>query len=159
MKPVLLFLSSMFVLFLSACNPAIKTQPAVSIPTNTVPAPSQVATEETMRTDQQGAVVVEVTPLNINQPGQTLDFQVSLNTHSVDLSMDLATLATLATDTGLQVEAISWDGPSGGHHVSGTLSFPATVNGKPLLEGASQLRLTIKSVDANARIFTWSINP
>ena len=81
-----------------------------------------------------------------------------MNTHSVDLSMDLATLATLATDAGLQAEAISWDGALGGHHVSGTLSFPATVNGKPLLEGASQLRLTIRSVDANARIFTWSIN-
>ncbi|MBE3039999.1 MAG: hypothetical protein IMZ62_14470 [Chloroflexi bacterium] len=157
MKPVLLLLSSMFVLFLSACNPAIKTQPVVSIPTETAPAPTQAASDGIMRTDQQGAVIMEVTPLNLDAPGQTLDFQISMNTHSVDLSMDLATLATLATDAGLQAEAISWDGPSGGHHVDGTLSFLATVNGKLLLEGASQLRLTIRSVDANARIFTWSI--
>jgi hypothetical protein len=158
MKPILIFLSAIFILFLSACSPAVKTQSAVSLPTETAPAPTQAAIEGTMRTDQQGAVVVEVTPLNLDAPGQTLDFQVSMNTHSVDLSMDLATLATLATDAGLQAEAISWDGALGGHHVSGTLSFPATVNGKPLLEGASQLRLTIRSVDANARIFTWSIN-
>ena len=158
MKPILLFLSSMFVLFLSACGPAVKTQPAVSIPTETVPTSTLAAPGGMTRTDQQGAVVVEVTPLNLDQPGQTLDFQVSLNTHSVDLSMDLATLATLATDTGLQVEAISWDGPRGGHHVSGTLSFPATADGKPLLEGTSQLTLTISSVDTEARILTWSIN-
>lgn len=157
MKPVLLFL--LLVLFLSACSPAVKTRPVVSIPTETAPAPTtQAASEGTTRTDQQGAVVVEVTPLNLDAPGQTLDFQVSMNTHSVDLGMDLATLATLATDAGLQAEAISWDGPRGGHHVSGTLSFPATVNEKPLLEGASQMRLTIRSVNANARIFTWSIN-
>ena len=157
MKPVLPLLSSIFVLFLSACSPAVKTQPVVSIPAETTPTPTQAASEGAMRTDQQGAVVVKVTPLNLDAPGQTLDFQVSMNTHSVDLSMDLAPLATLATDAGLQAEAISWDGPSGGHHVEGTLSFPATVNGKLLLEGASQLRLTIRSVDANARIFTWSI--
>jgi len=157
MKPVLLFL--LLVLFLAACSPAVKTQPVVSIPTETTPAPTQTVSEGPTRTDQQGAVVVDVTPLNLDNPGQTLDFQVSMDTHSVDLSMDLAMLATLATDTGLQVEPISWDGPRGGHHVSGTLSFPATADGKPLLAGASQLTLTIKSVDADVRTFTWSINP
>jgi hypothetical protein len=156
MKPVLLFL---LVLFLSACSPAGKTQPVVSLPTETTSTPSQAASEGTTLSDQQGAVVVEVTPLNLGNPGQTLDFQVSMNTHSVDLSMDLSTLASLATDTGLQVDAISWDGPLGGHHVSGTLSFPATVDSKPLLAGASQLTLTIRSVDSDARVFTWSINP
>ncbi len=157
MKPSFLILFS--VLFLSACSPAARTQPIVSPPTETAPATVQTGSEGMMRTDQQGMVVVEVTPLNLDAPGQTLDFQVSMNTHSVDLSMDLAPLATLVTDAGRLAEASSWDGPRGGHHVSGTLSFPATVNGKPLLEGASQLRLTIKSVDAGARIFTWSINP
>ena len=157
MKPSFLILFS--VLFLSACNPTAKLQPVGAVPTASAPTQTQTTSEGAMRSDQQGAVVVEVTPLNLDNPGQTLDFQVSMNTHSVDLSMDLAPLATLVTDAGRLAEAISWDGPRGGHHVSGTLSFPATVNGKPLLEGASQLRLTIKSVDAGARIFTWSINP
>ncbi len=158
MKTILLFTSFLFILILPACSPAVATQPVVLLPTETAPVPMQAATEGITRTDQQGAVIVEVTPLNLDQPGQTLDFQVSMNTHSVDLSMDLATLATLATDAGLQVQAITWDGPLGGHHVSGILSFPATAEGKSLLEGSSELTLTIRSVDAEARIFIWSMN-
>jgi hypothetical protein len=155
MKPILFLL--IFVIFLSACGSAATTQPSVSLPAETAPATSQPVIDAATRTDEQGAVVVEVTPLTVDQPGQTLDFQVLMNTHLVDLSMDLATLSVLMTDTGVQVEAVSWDGPPGGHHVSGTLSFPASVAGKDLLEGASQLTLTIRSVDAQTRVFTWSI--
>ena len=60
-----------------------------------------------------GAVVVEIVPQKLNNPGQTLDFEVRMNTHSVDLSMNLAGLATLTTDTGKTVQAIGWDAPSG----------------------------------------------
>ncbi len=107
--------------------------------------------------DEQGFVEVEVTPLNLNAPDETLNFNVGLNTHSVDLSMDLAPLAKLEADNGLGVQAILWDAPSGGHHVSGVLSFPATTDGVTLLEGASHLTLTIHDVDAPERSFTWSI--
>lgn len=106
-----------------------------------------------MRMDPQGAVVVEVEPLNLGTPADTLEFGVSLNTHSVDLSMDLAELATLNNDTGLSVPAAAWDAPSGGHHVSGTLSFPAEKDGRKLLQGASKLTLTILNVDAPRRVF------
>jgi hypothetical protein len=107
--------------------------------------------------DKQGFVEVEVTPLNLNAPDETLNFNVGLNTHSVDLSMDLAPLAKLEADNGLGVQAIFWDAPSGGHHVSGVLSFPATADGVTLLEGASHLTLTIHDVDAPERSFTWSL--
>lgn len=105
--------------------------------------------------DEQGAVTVEIIPLNFHNPSETLDFEIVLNTHSIDLSMNLATLATLTTDTGKVIQAISWDAPLGGHHVSGTLSFPAEVEGNPVLEGVSQVTLTIVNVDAPERIFTW----
>ena len=159
MKPIIPFIFTLMALFLSACSPAAKLPPVVSGSTETAPASTQETSEGLTRTDQQGVVVVSVTPLNLNTPGQTLDFEVSMETHSVELSMDLTTLATLATDTGLQVQAISWEGPRGGHHISGTLSFPATADGKPLPAGASQLTLTIISVDAAARTFTWDITP
>lgn len=109
------------------------------------------------REDNQGAVTVEVIPLNLDTPGDTLDFEVAMNTHSVDLSMDLAALATLEADTGLSVVPATWDGPRGGHHVSGTLSFPASVDGEPLLEGARKLTLTIRDVDAPERVFVWEL--
>ena len=71
--------------------------------------------------------------------------------------MDLANLATLTTDSGRTVQATLWDAPRGGHHVSGTLSFPASVDGKALLDGVTKLTLTIKDVDAPQRAFTWDL--
>jgi len=111
-----------------------------------------------LRTDTQGAVVVEITPVDLRTSGDSLDFSVSLNTHSIDLSMDLAAASTLATDTGLSVSALGWLAPRGGHHVSGELVFPASVDGVRLLEGVSMLTLTITGLDAPERTFTWDLN-
>ncbi|HEY5730982.1 MAG TPA: hypothetical protein VIS72_13085, partial [Anaerolineales bacterium] len=109
------------------------------------------------RIDEQGMVIVEITPLNMGTPSDTLQFDVVLNTHSVDLSMDLATLATLTTDTGITLQATIWDAPRGGHHVSGKLIFPGLQDGKSILEGASKLALTIVDVDVPVRIFEWEL--
>ena len=111
--------------------------------------------EEQSQVDEQGAVAVEILPLNLNEPGGTIDFEVYLNTHSVDLSMNLAELAALSTDTGKTVQATSWDSPPGGHHVSGQLSFPASVDGSPFLDGANRLTLTLVNIDAPERVFVW----
>jgi hypothetical protein len=112
---------------------------------------------EFTRIDEQGAVVFEVTPLNLGIPADTLDFDVAMNTHSVDLSMDLAALSTLSTDTGLSVQASKWDAVPGGHHVEGKLIFPSAHDGTPILEGASKLTLTIVEVDAPSRVFEWQL--
>lgn len=116
-------------------------------------------TQGLVRIDEQGAVVVEVTPVNLIAPGEAIEFEIGLNTHSIDLSMDLAALATLATDTGKTVQASQWDAPSGGHHVSGKLIFPAAVDGQPILKGAKKLTLTIKDLDVPERVFFWDLNP
>ncbi len=137
---------------------ATPAQP-LSAPTDSATAGNPPAGQDLARTDGQGAVEVEVTPNNLTNPGETLDFAVGLNTHSVNLNMDLATLATLKTDTELSVNASSWNGESGGHHVSGSLTFPAKVDGKSLLEGAKVLTLVIKNVDAPERTFSWNLQP
>lgn len=134
--------------------PGEATLPANEAAPADLPAESESA--ET-RIDEQGAVVVSVTPLNLVSPGATLDFEVTLETHSVDLSMNLAELASLTADNGLTVISSSWDGPQGGHHVVGTLSFPAEANGELLLTDASSLTLTINNVDAPERIFSWEL--
>jgi len=96
-------------------------------------------------------------PLTPNNPGQTLDFQVAINTRSIDLSidlsMDLATLATLNTNKGRIVQAMVWDAPRGGHHVREVLSFP-TVDSLPLLNGASKMTLILLNPDAPERVVT-----
>lgn len=161
MKNPILLLLSITALLLAGCAPA------VSSPDQTTPQPPSVSTDAPAvqpaesdgltRTDSQGAVTLEVTPLNLDNPGDALQFDVSMSTHSVDLSMDLVTLATLTTDTGSTVQATLWDGPKGGHHVEGKLSFPASQDGKSFLAGAKQLTLTIKNVDAPERTFVWEL--
>ncbi|GAB4505092.1 MAG: hypothetical protein Fur0043_20870 [Anaerolineales bacterium] len=158
---ILRLLSLLFLtLSLAACGKAESTPlaPPAATAAEDQPVASAEATarwDESTQSDSQGEVIVEITPLNLNNPGETLEFAVSLNTHSVDLSMDLAERATLTTDMGYTVQALKWDAPRGGHHVSGTLIFPATLDGKPLLEGANGLTLSIKSVDASLRLFSW----
>ena len=108
--------------------------------------------------DEQGAVSVAVTPLNVRQGAATLDFEVAMNTHSVELDMDLATLATLVTDTGAQVTADVWDAPRGGHHVSGVLSFPVTAEEGDLLTDVLSLTLLLREVGTTERTFTWNLD-
>jgi hypothetical protein len=119
--------------------------------------PNMNGSGELARLDEQGAVVFEVTPLNLGTPADTLEFDVAMNTHSVDLSMDLTTLSTLSTDLGITVQASKWDAVPGGHHVEGTLIFPATQDGQSILEGATKLTLTISDVDAPSRVFEWEL--
>lgn len=167
MKRFLLPLLLSLVLFLAACSPTTATPyPTQPVPTiqeqvDTQPVPASpepaVSAEDLARSDAQGAVTVYVTPLNLNNPAEQLEFDIALETHSVDLSMDLAMLATLTTDTGLTVQATTWDAPRGGHHIQGKLIFPATQDGKSILEGASKLTLTITGVDAPTRSFEWQL--
>jgi hypothetical protein len=156
-----------------ACAP---TQSATELPTaqpsptsNVIPTPTDNpaliptlfpdanGNSELARLDEKGAVVFEVTPLNLGTPADTLEFEVAMNTHSVDLSMDLAALSTLSTDIGVSIPASKWDAIPGGHHVSGTLIFPSAQDGQPILEGASKLTLTIVNVDAPSRVFEWEL--
>ena len=160
-------------LILAACAPAQAnpTQAASQFVTATLimPTPanntaaqdtssSNTATGDDMtRTDEQGAVTFAVTPLNLASASDSLEFNVSMNTHSVDLSMDLTQFSTLTTDTGASVQATKWDATPGGHHVGGNLIFPATQNGKSILDGTSKLTITIVNVDAASRVFEWDL--
>jgi hypothetical protein len=104
--------------------------------------------------DSQGAVEVAVTPVNLDNSGGRIDFEVALNTHSVDLSMDLAEMAVLQTDSGLLVQASSWDAPRPGHHVDRILSFLLDEDGEQLLEGVEEINLVITGLEGAERFFT-----
>ena len=165
MKRLLIFLLPL-ALGLAACAPAATpaqlpapaTEPAATdLPPTSAAIPTVEAAGDLVRVDEQGMVAVQVTPLNLDPAAESLDFEIAMNTHSVDLSMDLSTLSTLTTDTGLSVQPNKWDAPSGGHHVSGMLSFPSTQDGKAILEGAGKLTLIILNVDAPSRVFEWEL--
>jgi hypothetical protein len=154
------------ILVLAACTPSQPTlplfdqaqdKPAAAAPTESAPSDASPSTD-LLRLDEQGAVIVEVTPLNLDTQADNLEFDVAMNTHSVDLSMDLATLSVLSTDTGVTIQAVKWDATPGGHHVEGKLIFPAANDGASVLEGASKLTLTITNLDAPTRVFEWELN-
>jgi hypothetical protein len=137
MKTVLLLPVLIFGLSLAACAPGATT-PAKSVPALS-PAPSTASPQPTQpitaspvaptsaaqtnggsaagadltRVDEQGAVTVQITPLNFDNLGETVNFDVRMNTHSVDLGMNLADLATLTTDNGKKVTAQKWEAPGG----------------------------------------------
>ncbi len=130
-----------------------------SSPDSSQPARALVLPTETLE-DRQGAVQVAVTPLGREsaQAGRLI-FEVAMNTHSVDLSMDLAQLATLETDTGLSLKALRWSGGNG-HHVTGWLefAFPQGEEARRLAE-ADLWRLIVRNVDAPTRVYEWSQSP
>jgi hypothetical protein len=151
-------------LLVTACS-SVSAQPSAAAPSaptsrQTIPAgidPFAPPAGDLMRIDQQGAVIVEVTPVDLSGDAHELEFEVAMNTHSVDLSLDLAGLSTLRTDTGLSVAATQWSGPPGGHHVSGKLTFPANQAGKAILAGVKSLTLSIRDLDAAERVFEWDL--
>lgn len=142
-------------LILSACSGS--SAPTVEAQIDTTEQTSSQQSSVLEQKDTQGAVVVTVTPVNLDNPGETLDFKVSMKTHSVELDMDLPSLSTLSTDTGVTLPGSAWNGPKGGHHVEGTLSFPAQKDGRSLLEGAKVITLKIQNVDAPERVFSWDV--
>lgn len=75
------------------------------------------------RTSDERSVKVRVTPLNLSQPGATLDFRIVLETHAIELDYDLARITVLRDDRGNTYQPESWKGPKGGHHVAGVLRF------------------------------------
>jgi len=158
--PKIAFILMVGGLILAACaSPRVAAQAAVNTPT-AVPGevqPVAPTAADMTRSDAQGNVTVEIKPENLSKPEDSLIFDVTMNTHMVDLSMDLAKLATLSTNTGKTVQAKQWDAPQGGHHISGKLSFSTNINSKSILDGASSITLTIKDVDAAERVFTWQL--
>jgi hypothetical protein len=154
--PVLAILASMLAACASPASPAAAPQTINASASDSGPTASAPA--DLARTDSQGSVEFVVTPTNLAAPGETLDFDISMNTHSVDLSWNLAAQSVLTTDTGLEVKGLSWPVGSG-HHYEGTLIFPAkTADGKSLLDGAKKLTLTIRDAGAQERVFEWEVS-
>lgn len=152
--PILLILTFLISACASVASTPLPSQPQAD------PVSTESASPEfdfATRMDDQGAIIFEVTPLNLDQTVEALEFNIVLTTHSIDLSMDLAATATLASDTGISVNSILWDAPRGGHHVEGKLFFPVTVDGKSIFDGAAKLTLTITDVDAPTRTFEWEL--
>ena len=155
-KHLVIVLVAVLGLILAACSPTANPTPTDVTPTPaSLSSPLESSEADLARVSDEAMVVVEVTPLNLgDKSAATIDFEVAMNTHSVNLTYDLTTIATLSSDAGEQVQPTKWDGPTGGgHHVSGTLSFRALKN-----RGQS-VTLALRGIaGVPERVFTWKVN-
>lgn len=104
------------------------------------------------KSNDEKAVSIKVTPKDVAF-GKPVRFRISMNTHSVPLDFDLAAISVLKDDRGTVFKPTGWKGsPPGGHHRSGTLSFPV------LPAGTKAITLTIRDVDGvRERNFEWPL--
>jgi hypothetical protein len=99
-------------------------------------------------------VTVSVRPLDLSAAAKRWAFEIVFDTHSAELSDDLAKVATLVDDRGAEHRPASWQGdPPGGHHRKGVLDF-APVAPRP---EAVELRIQRPGEPA-PRAFRWRLN-
>lgn len=107
-----------------------------------------------------GGVDISVMPQNITADADMWSFQVVLNTHSVELSEDIAAVSALLDDRGTAYEPFSWEEGSlpagrqapGGHHRSGILKF------KPISPMPDSITLVLNTIGGVAeRKFSWRL--
>lgn len=103
------------------------------------------------QSNNDGPVTVIVVPRKSASAG-TWEFEITLETHSVELNEDSMKTSVLIADNK-NYEPIAWDGdPRGGHHRKGILKF-APISPQPKL-------ITLKILPVGGieeRNFTWQL--
>ena len=104
------------------------------------------------QTNREGSVTVRVQPEEITAERWT--FAVSLDTHTVELTDDIAKSALVRDGEGNEYSPIRWVGdPPGGHHRSGVLEFEAIV------PQPSSISLQLNGVGGGGtREFNWNLH-
>ena len=110
------------------------------------------------QTNERGQITIKVSWQGRNA-GPV--FAVAMDTHVVDLDgYDLRQLAVLRNDQGQDIQPSAWNAPAGGHHRSGTLSFPTTLaDGSPVIgPNTRSIELVIRNVGGvPERSFRWTL--
>ena len=121
-----------------------------AITAGVIPASNAAETALAPQVSNDRSIKVTVAPKSLSQEAKTWDFEVKLETHTQDLSYDLAKSSVLVAE-GKQYAPLGWEGATpGGHHRKGSLHFKAVTPQPPSVE--LQIRL---SGDAVPRSFRW----
>ncbi|OYV26018.1 MAG: hypothetical protein B7W98_03450 [Parcubacteria group bacterium 20-58-5] len=104
------------------------------------------------KTDDQANVNVIVTPLDLSPQSAEWKFDVGMNTHSVELDQDMTQSVVLIGDDGKEYKPTKWDGPTGGHHKEGVLTFNS------ITPTPKSVELKITRIADTVRTFTWQLN-
>jgi hypothetical protein len=160
-RPTRLFravLAGGFVVLAIAASGCAATGPAAAASQPTALPTLANSTSSQTQSNEAGQVTIAVT---WDRGESAPVFKVAMDTHSVDLdAVDLSQVAVLRTDQGAEVRPTGWDAPKGGHHRSGTLTFPGTTpSGAVVLGGDTRsFDLIIRGVAGiPERAFRWAV--
>ena len=104
------------------------------------------------KTDNQAAVSITVTSIDISSQSKEWKFDIVMDTQSVELDQDMTEFAVLIDDQDKEYKPIGWEGPSGGHHREGVLVFD------PIEPMPKYIELKIKNIGGvTERLFKWNI--
>lgn len=116
-------------------------------------APPEAAPQWPPQTNNEGNVEIVITPKNLSSTASSWDFEVEINTHSVELGYDMASISALYDEIGNEYRPISWEGAEpGGHHRSGVLRF------NPISPRPKSITLMLRTIGGIAgRRFFWPL--
>lgn len=101
--------------------------------------------------DEQASVTVTVTPILLLDKSEEWKFDVVMDTHSVELDQDMTKIAMLIDEQGKEYRALSWEGPTGGHHREGILTF------SKITPAPKSVELKITDIGGVVRTFNWQL--
>ncbi len=115
---------------------------------------SAFAADMATQTRNADGVKVTVTLRKFTSDTKTIDFAVTLETHTHPLKEAMENVSVLIAD-GNQYPPLSWEGtPPGGHHRKGMLHFKAP---SPL-PAEVELQIGLEG-DSTTRTFKWALKP
>ena len=150
---------ALIVFLVAACSssaPPVSVGPSSSVgAASTGPSTQSAdASSQQTQTSDGGQVTVVV---DWAGPASGAAFEVTLDTHSVDLDALDLTDATLQNDRGETLTAGAWDAPKGGHHREGTLTF-AGDDVSSFLAEAEWVEMTLVGIgDLPERTLRWEV--
>lgn len=101
------------------------------------------------KTDEQANVTVVVTPLDLSPQSSQWKFDIGMNTHSVELDQEMTKSVILIDDQGKEYKPTGWEGPVGGHHREGVLTFNA------ITPTPKSVELRISNIGDVVRVLSW----
>ena len=150
MNKNILTISTLALAFIGGFLVFYKPKPT-SLPSQENSSVSETQQKWESKTDDQASVTITVTPTLLSAESGEWKFDVVMDTHSVELDQDMTKVAVLIDEQRKEYRALNWEGPTGGHHREGILTFTK------ITPFPKSVELKISDIGDVVRIFNWQL--